>query len=49
VTLLRSLPRLVAQTSGAMRITIIVLFVVVNAIFFALLRRTPKGYDAPTR
>jgi hypothetical protein len=48
-TLMQSLPKLVAQTSTALRVTIIVLFVVINAIFFALLRRAPKGYDAPTR
>ena len=49
MTLLRSVPKFADRIPAGIRITIIVLFVAVNALLVALLRRSPKGYDAPTR
>lgn len=49
MALLRSVPKLAGRIPAGIQITIVVLFIAVNALLVALLRRSPKGYDAPTR
>ena len=49
LSLLKTTPQMLAHTSMGVRITIVVLFVGINALFVAMLRRAPKGYDAETR
>lgn len=49
VTMLRSAPQIFGDLSPAFRATIIIGFLVINALLIALLRRSLKGYDAPSR
>lgn len=49
MTLLQSAPKIFGGLSPAFRATIVVVFVLVNLLLVALLRRAPKGYDAQPR